>query len=116
MERAMTRWQAFKIKVWNWCVNSGTIVWARLQIVVGVIFAGLIAGFSTFDWSQLASIDSKTLFKMLLASAISGVITEIVRRKGTVVETQVVSTQETNFTPVEVKKLVVVEPAPPPQG
>lgn len=112
----LTRWTSFKIRVWNWCVNSGTIVWARAQYIVGLVFAGLLAAFSTYDWSSLVALDTKTIFKMLMFSAISGIVTELVRRKGTRVETVVVANEATNYEPVEVKRLQRVEPEPPPQG
>jgi hypothetical protein len=112
----MSRWQAFKIKVWNFFKNSGTIVWARLQYVIGILAAGLIATFSTYDWSQLASMDAATMFKMLAFAPVSGVLTEILRRKGTATVTSTVANAETNFEPVQVERLERVEPIPPMQG
>lgn len=64
-----------------WFRNSMTILWARIQYVVGIVGAGLIAVFSGYDFSQLASMDAKTAFKLLAWSALAGVITEIARRR-----------------------------------
>lgn len=68
-------------KVRDWCRNSVTILWARIQYVVGAIGAGLVFAFTNYDFTQLVSMDSKAAFKMLLALAISGVMTEIARRR-----------------------------------
>ncbi len=106
-----TNW---KIKTWNWFRNSGTLVWARLQYIVGAVVAGLIATFSNYDWTQLASFDAKTAFKMLLLSVVSGVVTEFVRRSGTRVEATTVVNEHTDYKPVEVLTLERVVPVPPP--
>jgi hypothetical protein len=64
-----------------WCQNSLTILWARLQYFGGVIGAGLVVTFSGYDFTQLVSMDGKAAFKMLLALAIAGVLTELARRR-----------------------------------
>jgi hypothetical protein len=61
--------------------DSLTILWARIQYVGGILAAGLIVAFSGYDFSQLTSMDAKAAFKMLIAVAISGVLTEIARRR-----------------------------------
>jgi hypothetical protein len=67
--------------LWTWCRRSATIVWARLQYVGGILSAGLIVAFSSYDFTSLASLDGKTAFKILLAVAISGMLTELARRR-----------------------------------
>lgn len=64
-----------------WFKHSMTILWARLQYVVGVVGAGLIAAFSGYDFTQLASMDARSAFKMLAFAALAGVITELCRRR-----------------------------------
>lgn len=61
--------------------DSLTIAWARVQWFVGIMSAGLIAAFSGYDFTQLASMDAKAAFKMLCAVAVAGVLTEIARRR-----------------------------------
>jgi hypothetical protein len=61
--------------------DSLTILWARIQYVGGILAAGLIVAFSGYDFTQLTSMDAKAAFKMLIAVAISGVLTEIARRR-----------------------------------
>ena len=67
--------------LWTWCRQSATIVWARLQYVGGILSAGLIVAFSGYDFTSLASLDGKMAFKILLAVAISGMLTELARRR-----------------------------------
>jgi hypothetical protein len=73
------------ISIWNeiktWFRDSVTILWARIQYVVGIIGAGLIATFSGYDFTQLSSLDAKSAFKMLAFAALAGVITEACRRR-----------------------------------
>lgn len=73
------------IAAWNkvkaWFKHSMTILWARLQYVVGIIGAGLIGAFSGYDFTQLASMDVKSAFKMLAFAALAGVVTEACRRR-----------------------------------
>ena len=67
--------------IWIWCNRSVTIVWARLQYVGGILSAGLLVAFSGYDFTSLASLDGKAAFKVLLAVALSGVLTEFARRR-----------------------------------
>ncbi len=64
-----------------WFKNSVTILWARIQYIGGVAAAGLIAAFSGYDFTQLATMDARAVFKMLVAVAVAGVLTEIARRR-----------------------------------
>jgi hypothetical protein len=64
-----------------WFKDSITILWARIQYVGGIIAAGLVAAFSGYDFTQLTSMDAKGVFKMLCAVAVSGVFTEMARRR-----------------------------------
>lgn len=68
-------------KVKSWFKDSVTILWARIQYVIGIVGAGLIGAFSGYDFTQLASMDLKSAFKMLAFSALAGVITEVCRRR-----------------------------------
>ena len=61
--------------------DSLTIFWARVQWFVGIAGAGLIAAFSNYDFTQLTSMDAKTAFKILAVVALSGIVTEICRRR-----------------------------------
>jgi len=67
--------------IWSWCRRSATILGARLQYIGGIIGAGLVATFSGYDFNALAMMDAKAAFKMLLAIAIAGVLTELCRRR-----------------------------------
>ena len=73
------------ITAWNrakaWFRDSVTILWARIQYVVGIVGAGLVATFSGYDFTQLSSMDAKSAFKMLAFAALAGVITEVCRRR-----------------------------------
>lgn len=64
-----------------WFKDSLTILWARIQYVVGFVGAALIAKFSDYDFSQLVSLDAKGAFKMLVWAIIGGIITEVARRR-----------------------------------
>ena len=68
-------------KTTAWFKDSMTILWARVQYVGGIIAAGLVAAFSGYDFTQLTSMDAKSVFKMLCAVAVAGVLTEIARRR-----------------------------------
>lgn len=68
-------------KVKSWFKDSLTILWARVQYVVGILAAGLIAAFSGYDFTQLTTMDGKAAFKMLCAVAIAGILTELARRR-----------------------------------
>ena len=73
------------IAIWNkvkvWFRDSVTILWARIQYVVGIVGAGLIAAFSGHDFTQLSSMDARSAFKMLAFATLAGVITEVCRRR-----------------------------------
>lgn len=64
-----------------WFRHSMTILWARIQYIVGIVGAGLIGAFSGYDFTQLSSMDAKSAFKMLAFAALAGVITEVCRRR-----------------------------------
>ena len=68
-------------KVWAWCKRSTTIVWARVQYIVGLVSAGLIVAFSGYDFTSLVSLDWRAAFKILVAVGVSGVLTELARRR-----------------------------------
>ncbi|WOH68119.1 hypothetical protein [Bradyrhizobium sp. BWA-3-5] len=68
-------------KIKAWFRDSVTILWARIQYIVGIVGAGLIATFSGYDFTQLSSLDAKSSFKMLAFAALAGVITEACRRR-----------------------------------
>lgn len=61
--------------------DSLTIFWARVQWFGGILSAGLIFAFSNYDFTQLTSMDAKAAFKMVLAVAVAGVLTEAARRR-----------------------------------
>ena len=61
--------------------DSVTILWARIQYVFGFIGAALIAKFSDYDFSQLATMDTKAAFKTLVYAMVAGIITELARRR-----------------------------------
>lgn len=64
-----------------WFKHSVTIAWARAQYIIGILSAGLIAAFSGYDFTQLTSMTWKDAFKMLLAVAVAGILTELARRR-----------------------------------
>ena len=64
-------------KVCAWFYNSETILWARIQLFVGAIWAVLLST----DLSPL--IQGKWLTYWLI---FSGLVTELLRRKGTTVK------------------------------
>jgi len=68
-------------KTTAWFKDSMTILWARIQYVGGIIAAGLVAAFSGYDFTQLTSMDAKSVFNMHCAVAVAGVLTEIARRR-----------------------------------
>jgi hypothetical protein len=73
-----------KIKDWSGWDKAGTIVKARLETLAGLIsaaFAGLLA----FDWMPFftnGDIDWKKVAVISTYLVASGVITEVVRRRG----------------------------------
>lgn len=68
-------------KIKAWFKHSATIAWARIQYVFGFIGAGIIYAFSNYDFTQLASMDANAAFKILIAMAVGGVLTEFARRR-----------------------------------
>jgi hypothetical protein len=64
-----------------WFKNSMTIFWARVQYIGGAIGAGLIVGFTGFDFTRLLTMTWQDAAKMLAAVAAAGVITELARRR-----------------------------------
>lgn len=64
-----------------WFRHSITLLWARAQYVIGFVGAALIAKFSDYDFTQLASLDAKSAFKMLAYAAVAGLVTELCRRR-----------------------------------
>lgn len=64
-----------------WFKDSVTILWARTQYVGGLVGAGIIVAFSNYDFAQLASLDVRSAFKILVAIAIGGILTEFARRR-----------------------------------
>jgi len=64
-----------------WFRNSLTILWARIQYIGGILAAGLLVAFSGYDFTQLATMDAKAAFKMLVVVAVCGVLTEFARRR-----------------------------------
>lgn len=90
--------RALLIKIKNWFRHSETILWGRLQIVFGALWAVLLQ-------TDLSSLLSPQLLTVWLIA--SGAITEIARRRNTVV------TVTDNVAGVDVKTL---QPAQPPQG
>jgi hypothetical protein len=68
-------------RLWVWCKRSATLVWARAQYIGGLISAGLIVAFSGYDFTSLASLDWQASFKILIAVAVSGLLTEFARRR-----------------------------------
>ena len=69
------------VQIKAWFKDSLTMLWARIQYVVGIVGAGLIGAFSGYDFTQLSSMESKSAFKMLAFAALAGVITEVCRRR-----------------------------------
>lgn len=63
------------LSVWNWCLNSATIVWARLQVFLGALFAVLAA----VDLSPLAQVVPGRWSPLVLV--VTGLITEACRRR-----------------------------------
>jgi hypothetical protein len=64
-----------------WFRNSLTIAWARFKVAAGIIGAGLVVTFSSFDINQLATMDKYTAVKILGFAVLSGVVTEACRRR-----------------------------------
>lgn len=73
-------------KFWDWCKNSGTILIARINMIGGL----LVASLGSLDWTALLSYGTVAEFNWKNAVILGGImftqglITEIVRRSGTV--------------------------------
>lgn len=100
-------WQTFKNKVkaawqsfWDWCKNSGTILLARLEVTAGVV----ITAITMIDWTPLITLGAQPTLSVReglvlgLSLLIKGVLSEVVRRRGTVV------TPNNNLIPAELPK------------
>lgn len=61
----------WRLRVWDWCKRSQTIVWARLQVLAGAVWSVLIVT----DLSAL--LGPKSLAAWLI---VSGFVTEYMRR------------------------------------
>lgn len=98
------------IKAWwdgtkNWFWRSETILFARAQVLFGIVWTVL----SSTDLAPLLS--PKLMTYWLIAS---GVITELLRRRGSTQETVVVPTMQTDGStkPVTVSYLQTPPPGP----
>ena len=76
-------------KISGWFYNSETIAWARIQLLVGAVWTVLLST----DLSPIISGEWLTYWLVF-----SGVVTELLRRKGTVVD-QAGDLIKTNVTP-----------------
>ena len=71
--------------LWNWLKNSGTILIARLEAVIGII----IAVGASLDWSPLfaAGVDTGFTWKQAISLGsimiAKGIATEVIRRWNT---------------------------------
>lgn len=92
-----------KIKNWFW--RSETIAFGRAQVFVGAVWAAL----SQTDLAPL--LNPKLMTYWLI---VSGVITELLRRRGSIQHTVVVAEQAKDGTvkPVEVSYLQTAPPGP----
>jgi hypothetical protein len=80
-------WARFKTRVkntWNyilsWTRNSATVLWARIQGLVGLA----IAAASAVDWSGIARLDwahDKTSLYIGLGLIANALLTEVARRR-----------------------------------
>lgn len=81
-QKIKDKFNALVEKAKVWCKDSVTILWARIQIFVGIVLGALSAmdftSFATFDWS---SGNWKTLAFVALGVIVNGFITEMARRR-----------------------------------
>lgn len=89
----------------NWFWRSETIAWARLQLAAGIVWTVLSAS----DLSPL--LNPKLMTYWLIAS---GIITEILRRRGAIKQTVVVSEPVGDGTVQAVPKSFLASPPPGP--
>ena len=66
-------------KLWVWCRESATILWARIQMFGSI----LIAGFAAIEWAPLVNVGLSLKQWLMLAGTLflQGVATEIARRR-----------------------------------
>lgn len=67
-------------KILSWTRNSATVLWARLQGIVGVLLAAATA----VDWSGIARLDwahDKTSMYVGLGLIANAILTEAARRR-----------------------------------
>jgi hypothetical protein len=71
-----------RAQFWTWFTNSETILWARAQVIFGVVSGGLL-----IVWSVASSTDLSSLFAnpkwFSVWLVTNGVITELLRKRGT---------------------------------
>lgn len=103
--KTFTEWE---IKFWNWMRNSGTIAWARLSVFLNALLAVLIVT----DVSGLPFFKNHPEW-LIYWNILNGVITELIRRRGTEVVTTEAYVPAVGKT-VEVTKLIDTNAGPPP--
>lgn len=108
MNMNITSFQEWYIKFWNWMRYSGTIAWARLSVLVNTVLVVLIAS----DVSGLPIFKTHPEW-LIYWNIINGVITELIRRNGTTVQTTDTYIPSLNKT-VEVTKLIDTNYSGPP--
>lgn len=90
------------VKFWSWMRSSGTIAFARLQVLIGIVLTVL----STTDVTPIFKDHPQWLVWWTIAS---GVIAEYVRRRGTEVVSVPTYVPESGTT-VDVLKLKSTDP------
>lgn len=75
------RLEAWKLKFWAWMSNSGTILWARLQVLGNAILGVLVMT----DVSALGIFNSHPEY-LVYWNIVSGVIAELIRKNNTITE------------------------------
>lgn len=100
----MKKLHEWDVAFWNWFNGSGTILWARVQMLFGVL---MFAATST-DITQLSFFREHPNWVIYWAM-LNGFVTEYVRRRNT--ETVMIPTTLPDGTPVQVRQLIQ---APPP--
>ena len=98
----------------NWFWRSETIAWSRLNYIFGFLAAGLIAAFSQYDFTQLATMDLTVAFKMLVAAAINGIVVEFLRSRRAIQETVIVPERASDGTVQGVPKSFLATTPPGP--
>ncbi len=95
-------WSGFVIRFWNWFDNSGTILWGRLQVLVGAIWTVAVTTDLMSSWLSPKYFPVWVVF--------SGVVTEYMRRSNAVTNTIVV--RDDNGIQSNVKYLSPKSPVP----